>query len=542
MDSTLSSRSRRQGFPLLFAISFLMVVASSGLLLFELVSFSQREEQLPSGITVAGINVGNLSKQDAVARWESAYAQPLTLYYSDENGDHPITLNPDQLGWRISSDPMLADALASGESDGGFWQRFITYLLGDEENLSRDIPLLATYQENVLDTFLLDIAARYDNPPGTPGYDSQTLTTFSGEPGYALDVESAKVLIDRVLRDSTNRVVNLPIESLVNNQPTIDTLRNLIIEYLDSKGFIFDGQTTVASIFILDLLTGEEINILGDVAFSAASTMKVPIMVDFYRTLAFEPSQEEAWLLANSLLCSNNSSSNLIMQIIGQNDLFTGIRSVTETTQYIGAKNTYITAPFFLGVEGQQLGSIAPPTTAPNPSFNTNPDPFNQTTAEDMGTIFNLIYDCAEYGSGLIASYPEGQITQQECRQMLELISANDLERLLQGGLPSDVRISHKNGWIFDTVGDTGVVYSPNGRDYIISVYLWEETEFQDYEKLWPLVEEISRATWNFFNPENALLQPRTDLPVTAQECEGNYLPPSPEQVDLNNIDGWKTN
>ena len=104
------------------------------------------------------------------------------------------------------------------------------------------------------------------------------------------------------------------------------------------------------------------------------------------------------------------------------------------------------------------------------------------------------------------------------------------------------VRISHKNGWIFDTVGDAGVVYSPNGRHYVISVFLWERVEFQDYEKLWPLLEEVSRAAWNFFNPENALLNPRTDLPPTAQECEGNYLPPSPEYVNLDDINHWRRN
>ena len=155
--------------------------------------------------------------------------------------------------------------------------------------------------------------------------------------------------------------------------------------------------------------------------------------------------------------------------------------------------------------------------------------------------FFSLLYDCAEFASGLATSYPQGQISQQECRQMLELTSANDLERLLQGGIPPNARLSHKNGWVFDTVGDAGIVYSPNGRDYVISVYLWEETEFQDYEKLWPLIEEISRATWNYFNPENALLVPRENLPATAVECEGNYLPPGPSFVDLSDINGWKT-
>ena len=541
MGAQLNSR-RRGGLSLLFTFSLLLLLASSAILVYELVAFSRREELLPSGITVAGIGVSGLSGRDAVSRWESSYAEPLILLYPDALGGqpHPIRLHPDQIGWRISSDPMLADALASGETDGGFWRRFLDFLLGNEFIVSREIPLIAAYQNNALDSFLQDLALRYDNTSGSPGYDLQTLTVYPGESGYALDIAAAKAAIDTALRSPNSRIVSLSVNMINNELPSISTLREMIVDYLDDVGFIFDGQRTIASIFILDLISGQELNILGDVAYSAASTIKLPIMIDFFRARTAAPSQDEAWLLANSLLCSNNASSNLLMEIIGGGDIFAGIQSVTGALQRIGAVNSFITAPFYLGVEGQQLGSIEAPETTPNQIYVTGADPFNQTTAEDMGTLFNLLYDCAEFGSGLVTVFPDGQITQQECRQMLELTSANDLERLLQGGIPRDVRISHKNGWIFDTVGDAGVVYSPNGRHYVISVYLWEETEFQDYEKLWPLVEEISRAAWNFFNPENASLVPRANLPTTAQECEGNYLPPGPEYVNLNDINSWK--
>lgn len=542
MGAQLTSRRRRGGFSLLFSFSLLLLLAASAILVYELVAFSRREELLPSGITVAGVNVSGLSGRDAVSRWESIYAEPLLLLYPDSLGGqpHPIRLHPDQIGWRISSDPMLADALASGETGGGFWRRFLDFLLGNELIVSREISLLADYQSYALEAFLQDLALRYGSQPGLAGYDLQTLTVYPGESGYTLNIAAAMDVIDSSLRSSESRTVALPVIPIDNELPSLDTLRELIIDYLDQVGFIYDGQRTVASIFILDLISGEELNILGDVAYSAASTIKLPIMLDYFRARPDSPSQDEAWLLANSLLCSNNASSNLLMEIIGGGDIFAGIQSVNDTLQSAGAFNSFITAPFFLGVEGQRLGSIQGPETAPNQTYVTGADPFNQTTAEDMGTLFNLLYDCAEFGSGLLAAFPGGQITQQECRQMLELTSANDLERLLQGGIPQSARISHKNGWIFDTVGDAGIVYSPNGHHYVISVFLWEEIEFQDYEKLWPLVEEISRAAWNFFNPANAMLVSRANLPVTAQECEGNYLPPGPEYVNLNDINSWR--
>lgn len=522
--------------PVLPLLSALALVAAFGLFVYELVIFSRLQEQLPSDISVAGIEVGGLPAGEAVATWERAYAEPITLYYDQS----PILLDPATVGFRINNEVMLAQARSSTNTGSAFWRRFGNHLRRQEAVSGEDIPLTAEYQQSLLRDFLLDVAIRYDQSAGNAAYDLETLTVRSGSSGTQLDINQALTQIESALFSHTERTVALPITGTANFSASMDTLRELIIAYLDAEGFIYDGQTTVASVYILDLQTGEEINILGDVAFSAASTQKVPIVIEYFRYLTFAPSQEEAWLMANSLLCSNNSSSNLMMQIVGGGNLFTGLAEVNETMQYIGATNTYITAPFDLGIQGQELGSIGAPPTNPNLSFNTGADPFNRTTAEDMGLLFTMLYDCANYGSGLAAALPEAY-TQTECRQMLEIMSANDLLRLLQGGLPAETRISHKNGWIFDMVGDAGIVYSPNGSHYVISAFLWEEAEFQDFERLWPLLEGISRATWNYFNPETALISTRDDLPFTAQECEGNYLPPSIEQVNLDDIDSWKT-
>ncbi len=539
--TTLSRRRRRSFLPLIQALSVLMILLSVGLFIFYLVRFSQQEGRLPADVRVAGVSVGGLSAVEALNRLELAYQQPVVLRYAET----PIALDPGSIGFRINAETMLAEANASADVQGGFWSRFLNYLLGQEDVQVVQVPLSADYQQNLLEQFLQDISLRYDRVSGAPTYDLQTLTLGSGSSGYQLDISQSLAAVDSALRSPTQRTVDLAVVSSSINVGNIGTLEQLIKDYLDSQGFIYDGQTTVASVFILDLKTGEEVNINGDVAFSAASTIKVPILIDYFRQLWSSVPELEAWLMANSLLCSNNSSSNLLMQIIGerasgQPDIFAGIADVTQNAQLLGARNTYITAPFVLGVEGQQFGSIPAPQTSPNPNFNTGPDPFNQTTAEDMGTLFSLTYDCANYGSGLMTAYPDGEYNQTECRQMLELMSANDLLRLLQGGIPEGVRISHKNGWINDISGDAGIVYSPNGRDYVIAVYLWEQAEFQDYTKLWPLIEGVSRAAWNYFNPENPLITPRTDLPETAQECEGNFLPPGPEYVDLNNINAWR--
>ncbi|HEX2906407.1 MAG TPA: serine hydrolase [Phototrophicaceae bacterium] len=537
--SGLGTKRRRRSLPVVQLISVMMLLVAIGLFVLELVQFSQEQERLPPDVTIAGIPVGGLLPTDAVALLERAYSQPVILYYAGS----PIALDPAAVGFRTNRETMLAAAQAAGDVEAGFWSQFVNYLIGRQSQETVAVPLAADYQRGLLEQFLRDVAARYDRPSGDAGYNLETLTTRAGSEGYVLNLQSALPVVEAALFSPDNRSVNLPVTGSSANVGNIDTLRDMIIAYLNTEGFIYDGQTTVASVFILDLVTGEEVNILGDVAFSAASTMKVAILIDYFRHLWFSVPSDEAWLMANSLLCSNNSSSNLLMQIIGervsgQADIFAGIGDVTNNAQYLGARNTYITAPYDLGIAGQQLGSISAPQTSPNASYSTSPDPYNQTTAEDMGTLFNLIYDCAKYGSGLIAAFPEGEYNQTECRQMLELMSANDLLRLLQGGIPAGTRISHKNGWVSDSTGDAGIVFSPNGRDYVIAVYLWEKTDFQDYTRLWPLVEGISRAAWNYFNPDEPLITARTDIPDTAQEC-AKFLPPQ-DQLDLNNINGWR--
>ncbi len=537
MSGLGTSARRRMRLPLLELLSAGLLLAALLLLVMELVSFSRARDRLQADITVAGVPVGNLVPAEAQARWEDAYAQPVEISYQG----NPIYLDPAEIGFRTNSNVMLAQALAQTADESSFWLAFWNYLWRRPVE-PINVDLVADYQQSAVVAYLQDVAARYDRPPGAPTSDLQTLTFKQGLPGYTLNIEAALPLIDRALRDPNNRFVELPVEVQAPTQGGLNALRDLITAYLDSQGFIYDGQTTVASVYIMDLTTGEEINLNGDVAFSAASTIKLPILVSYFRYQPFAVPQEDAWLLANSLLCSNNSSSNLLIQIMGRegSNIFPGLQYVTDTVEHLGARNTYITAPLYLGIEGQVLGSNPIPRTNPNPRFNTDPDLYNQTTAEDMGTLLMMIYDCATYGTGLRTAYPDGEYTQRECQQMLELMSGNDLQRLIQAGVPAGTRVSHKNGWLNTMHADAGIVFPPNGHNYIIVVYIWEAGEFFDYQRAWPLLEEISRAAWNYFVPENPLTQRRTGLPETALECT-NFLPPSMEQTDLNDIDGWRT-
>jgi beta-lactamase class A len=168
----------------------------------------------------------------------------------------------------------------------------------------------------------------------------------------------------------------------------------------------------------------------------------------------------------------------------------------------LGLENTFISVPY---EEQPKPGNITHQTPANSrEDIIADPDPAMQTPAEDMGTLLSMIYQCAENGGGaLIAAY-DGAVTQEECQQILDFMKLNHIGSLIEEGVPDEVAVAHKHGWIGDTHGDAGIVFSPSG-DYILVTYMFKP-EWLEWEISSPLLAGISRATYNFFNFDTPFL------------------------------------
>jgi beta-lactamase class A len=546
----LGERQRGLQLPLLEIVSSILLLIAIVLGMFELVKYSNAKDDLPTDLTVAGIPVGGLSENDARARWEAVYMeQPLQLYYADSL----IELDPVSVGFRTNSESMLADARAQSSREKSFWAGFWNYL-ERRPVAAVTVPLDAEFSESDLRLYLEQLAARYDSQAGEAGYSPTTLTFQTGAMGRKLDIDQAMILIEQALFDPNpaNRRIVLPIQDASAQQGNMETLNQAILDLMASRGFDNTGDGTVTSVYIMDLQTGEEVSILADVPHSAFSTIKIPIMVNLFRQkLLIDP--ESAYLLTESVLCSNNSSSNLLMQVAGatsdatdeEAQLRAGLNQVSCTAQDLGAEHTYINAPLYVADRTYEfVAAVCRSETPANTAYFTNPDAYSQTTAEDMGLLLTEIYDCANYGSGLQALYPD-DITQTECQQMIEVLSGNRIDRLIELGVPLGTRVAHKNGWgpgvapayAGPDTGDAGIVFSPGG-DYVIALYVYEpDTDNNGLPTLagWELIEEISRLTYNFFNPDAPLLQRREPIsPYGAIDC---VTVSSPDLVNLNDID-----
>jgi hypothetical protein len=133
-------------------------------------------------------------------------------------------------------------------------------------------------------------------------------------------------------------------------------------------------------------------------------------------------------------------------------------------------------------------------------------------TVSEAGALLNGLYQCG-YGDGgaLLEAFP-GQFTPTECRQMIEVMSHNRIGTLIEMGVPEDVRVAHKHGWIADTHGDAAIVFSPGGV-YILVVVLHGPV-WLEFEQSEALIEEISRTVYNHFNPDAPMAEVRAYDPA----------------------------
>lgn len=539
----IGTRQRGIRIPVLSLLSSGLLLAALILFAYHLARYAQNRDLLQTDITVADIPVTGLTLQEAMATVEGVYNQPVALEYRGNT----ILLNPAAIGFRVNTELLRSEVQSRLASTNNYWGDFWNYLWRRPSD-PISVPLNASFREADLREFFLDLAARYDQPQSSAAFDLTTMSFGAGATGTKMDVETSIDLVRDALNRPNDRRVTLATRSEPASGASMNTLKQAITTYLAASGIANDGTNTVAGIQIIDLLTGEEMSINNDVAFSAVSTIKIPIMLDtfWYNNATLDVNIK--WLQGASILCSSNSASNLLMQSnTNDNSMATGLKQTTNVAQTLGARNTFITANIWVDDKIQPI-VVDGPKTNPNPNFNTRPDTWSQTTAEDMATLLQEIYDCAEYNSGLRAAFPDNY-TQNECKQMIELMSGNIIGRLIELGVPEGTKVAHKNGWggtqfTGANVGDAGIVYSP-GRTYILSVYMWEAQANEQglgTLKPWEAIEGISRIVYNYFNPQQPLSVARVpENPNGAIDCVMPN-PDTPDKLDLNNINNGRFN
>ena len=77
-------------------LSIILIVLTTVLLVFQLISYSRIRSNLPPGSMVGDVPVGGLDRQEAADRLIKAYSIPVEVHY----GDAVIQIKPASIGFR----------------------------------------------------------------------------------------------------------------------------------------------------------------------------------------------------------------------------------------------------------------------------------------------------------------------------------------------------------------------------------------------------------------------------------------------------------
>jgi len=492
---------QRRTFPIFRWAAIFLILVTVLLTTIQLISYSRIRNNFPLGLRVGQVPIGGLDYEQAAERIYTVYRSPIEIIYDG----NPIQIRPTVLGFEPKVENMLAIADNQRVTEP-FWEGFWDFLWNRNIEII-DVPLDADYDESQVKAYLSgEIALRYDTPATPPQPIPGTTQFAAGIPGKQLDLDRATLQVIDALESPTQRQINLALDQTTIPRPSINDLEIMLKQITDASSF--DG---IVEVYLKDMDTTRSLHFayqenVGDlqsnIAYSAWSTIKIPVMVSAFRYIDDPIPQEYLNLMEEMIEQSENTSTDALARTVIDNNLSPMI--ITEDMQTLGLENTFWAGHFYVGAPLlQRYETPANQRT----DVDTEPDLYVQTTPADMGMLMEDIYQCAELGGGsLVAAFPE-EITQEECELMISYLSRNQIAVLIQSGVPSGTIVAHKHGWateddgLVHTFGDVAVVYTPGGN-YVLSIFVHHPVQAV-FDPVNQLFADLSSATYNYFNNQN---------------------------------------
>ena len=482
---------------ILGGVGILFILGSLTITLIEYNRFKDSPIVFPSGSVLAGVPVDGLSEDEAADRVLQVFSLPITLTIDDTS----FEATPDQLGFSFDAATLVLHGFDQ-ISNTRFWD----YLWGKIQRQPVSIPLTAEINEEKTISYLAqEVAPRYVQS-GSPLTPISGTTNFSPPvPGEELEIDSAVEDIQAALLSPINRQVMLKVEFSENNQANLSVLEALLIHNIKESGF-----KHLVEFYLEAMETGERLHfatqnselVEPDVAFTAASTIKIPIMISALRHTSDPTPENVVELMEEMIMFSENPPADTLMSTYL--DELRGPLIVSEDLDSLGLENTFLAGYFYLGAPVLQLFETPANTRT---DIYLDPDIYNQTVPAEAGQLLTAIYQCADNGSGLLMQAFPGEITQDECQLMLDILGMNKIGLLIEAGLPPEASIAHKHGWVQELDGllhsmsDVAIVSTP-GEDYVLTMFIYDPTQL-NFDQGNRLFARLSQTVYNFFNLTN---------------------------------------
>jgi len=270
---------------------------------------------------------------------------------------------------------------------------------------------------------------------------------------------------------------------------------NILEKKIISK---FNDETGNFALAFKNLDDGKEILINENEIFHAASTMKTPVMIEFYKQLhqgklsledtlqiknefksivdgtmyklsEFDDSDKNTYnklgqyysinnLIYEMITISSNFATNILIEYIGANN-------VTKSMKEIGALNINI----LRGVEDIKAFELG---------LN------NTTSAKDLLIIYEKL--------------AKGKIINNESSAiMIEILKDQKYDDIIPKYLPKNIEIANKTGMITGVHHDSGIVFLKDGKKYVIVLLSKNMSDMESGTEMMAKISELIYKTLN---------------------------------------------
>ena len=443
------------------------------------------EPRLAEGVYIAGIEVGGLTPTEA--RHElTARLSPLLRPLDIRAGDRELLLRVEDIDMRLDLDAMI-DAARTASA-------------------GRRIPLRVVYDEAKLREALATLNEQASTPAQFSIITGTTAISrsFVMEGGLSIDIDDAVRQIDDRLRSvGAPRRVTLTLTP--QRGPAARPDPQMLQDQLQAMAETWRG---VIGVYVYDLAQDEVVAALNpDTAFAAASTIKMPIMLNAYINLPdFTEKQQTA--LRNMIVESDNLAANALLAAsiggVGTEDAIVGAERMSALLADLGFTETFQYVPFEAQdyIKLMKLKVKAGPARGGKPPY-TEAGRYLRTTPREMASLYVEVDRCAR-GEGMLLEKFSDTLTPERCLEMLDRLAGNGDRRRMVAGIPEGVRVEHKSGWIEDMQADVGIVRSPGG-DYVAAIYVYRPIASGDAPVpdriMMSTIAAFSRLVYTYFNP-----------------------------------------
>lgn len=263
------------------------------------------------------------------------------------------------------------------------------------------------------------------------------------------------------------------------------------------------GEPGTYGVAIIDIETGRTLGINDRRVFHAASTMKVPVLLELYRravadgfdvgadteltnvfrsiadgsTYSLSASDDSDALLYERIgtrvplrelarpmiVRSSNLATNTLIDVLGA-------ARIRETTERVGGSGMFV----LRGVED-------------GPAYDAGMN--NTTTARGFANVLASIARC-------------DILPPAECDTVLDILADQEFRDMIPAGLPTGTRVANKTGWITGIQHDGAIVLPEQSPPFIV-VVLTEDAADRDAAK--QVGADIARLAWDALGPNGTL-------------------------------------